>query len=141
MRLTVVAVLLLGSSVARAQSTAPAALVPFNAPESAARLARSQHKVDFFPLVNQFESQQNLGYCGPASAVIVLNTLRIDNPAIANPRDAALFPEEFRSRLPPGLEPLFHRYTQGTSCDEQTKSVNTRCHVLAGNRTAGPNPH
>jgi Phytochelatin synthase len=83
-------------------STAP--LAAFTAPESAVRLERSKYKVDFFPLVNQFESQQNMGYCGPATAVIVLNALRVDNAAIAKPRDQALFPEQYRSRLPPGLD-------------------------------------
>src|SRR4029453_6426554 len=103
MRFALIALLVLDSAVARAQAAAPS-LVPFTALESAARLDRSKHKVDFFPLVNQFETQQNLGYCGPATAVIVLNTLRIDNAAIVKPRDPALFPEQYRSRLPPGLE-------------------------------------
>ena len=138
MRVTLLVLLVLDGAVARAEP-APA-LLPFTAPESAVRLERSKHKVDFFPLVNQFESQQNLGYCGPATAVIVLNTLRIDNPAIAKPRDPALFPEQYRSRLPPGLEPVFSRYTQGTFFDEQTQSVKTRDQFFGGPRGAGKKP-
>ena len=137
--LLALAFLVLDSAVARAEPAAPA-LVPFSAPESAARLERSKHKVDFFPLVNQFESQQNLGYCGPATATIVLNTLRIDNAAIAKPKDPALFPEQYRSRLPPGLEPVFARYTQGTFFDEQTQSVKTRDQFFGGPRGAGKKP-
>jgi hypothetical protein len=139
MRLAVSVLVLLGSASALAEAPSPA-LVPFTAPESAVRLARSKHQVDFFPLVNQFESQQNLGYCGPATAVIVLNTLRIDNPAIAKPKDPALFPEQYRSRLPPGLEPVFSRYTQGTFFDAQTQSVKTRDQFFGGPRGPGQKP-
>jgi len=102
------------------------ALVPFASPESEARLARSTAKVDFFRLVNHFESQQNLGYCGPTSATIVLNTLRADNKTITKPRDPALFPAEYAKTLPPGLDPVFARYTQSTFFDAQTTSVKTR---------------
>jgi hypothetical protein len=133
-------VVLLSSAVAGAQPATPSPLVPFTTPESAARLERSKHKVDFFPLVNQFESQQNLGYCGPATAVIVLNALRVDNPAITKPRDPALFPEEYRGRLPPGLEPVFSRYTQGTFFDPQTQSVKTRDQFFGGPRGPGQKP-
>jgi len=42
------------------------------------RLARAAAKVDFFHLANHFESQQNLGYCGPTSSTIVLNALRAE---------------------------------------------------------------
>src|SRR5688572_13963439 len=117
---TFIALALLHGAAAGTQPPAQpsaAPLIAFTAPESAIRLERSKHKVDFFPLVNQFESQQNMGYCGPATAVIVLNSLRVDNPAIPKPRDQALFPEQYRSRLPPGLEPVFSRYTQGTFFD------------------------
>ena len=137
MALTLLALTLLAA--APAAQPAPS-LVPFAAPESAVRLERSKHKVDFFPLVNQFESQQNLGCCGPATAVIVLNTLRIDNPTITKPRDQALFPEEYRSRLPPGLDPLFNRYTQGTFFDAQTQSVKTRDQFFGTPRAPGKKP-
>jgi hypothetical protein len=140
MRFTAAAIPLLISAAATAQPPAPVGLVPFTAPESAVRLERSRHKTDFFPLVNQFESQQNLGYCGPATAVIVLNTLRIDNPNISKPRDPGLFPEEYRARLPPGLEPVFSRYTQGTFFDPQTQSVKTRDQFFGGKRPGAQKP-
>ena len=47
------------------------AVVPFASPESEKRLDRATAKVDFFHLANHFESQQNLGYCGPTSATIL----------------------------------------------------------------------
>ena len=53
-----------------------------------------------------------MGMCGPTSAVIVLNALRADAPPETKPSDPALFPDKYRQGLPPGLDPLFHRYSQ-----------------------------
>ena len=95
-----------------------APVVAFSSEESMQRLARSSHKVDFFKLVNHFEGQQNLGMCGPTSAVIILNTLHSERDGSTRPRDPSLFPEEFAAGLPPGLEPVFHRYSQGIFFDD-----------------------
>ena len=43
-------------------------LVMFSTDESMRRLERSQHKVDFFRLANQFEGQEHGGNCGPGMA-------------------------------------------------------------------------
>jgi hypothetical protein len=115
-------------------------LLSWSAPESMERLARAKSKVDFFRLSNQFEGQQNMGYCGPATAVIVLNTLRIDNPAAPKPRDESLFPGEYRKRLPPGWDPIFKRYTQGLFFDEKTTSVKTRDQFFGTPKTPGDKP-
>jgi hypothetical protein len=115
-------------------------LLPWSAPESMDRLARSKQKVDFVRLTNQFESQQNIGYCGPATAVIVLNTLRIDNTAASKPRDESLFPAEYRKRLPPGMDPVFKRYTQGLFFDDKTTSVKTRDQFFGTPKTPGDKP-
>lgn len=120
--------------------TAASPLVPFSSAESIKRLERSKAKVDFFRLANQFESQQNLGYCGPTSSTIVLNTLRADDAAIAKPRDPALFPAEYRSRLPAGLEPVFARYTQSTFFGAETTSVKTRDQFFGAPKSAGAKP-
>lgn len=100
-------------------STARTMLVPFESPESVARLERSRHKVDFFRLVNQFEPQQNGGLCGPTSAVIVLNALRINNPNIERPRDTSSIPDEIAKNIPAKFDPFFRRYTQRTFFDER----------------------
>ena len=89
------------------------ALVPFASPESMTRLERSRHKADFFVLANHFEGQQHGGLCGPTSAVIVLNALRIDQAAEL-PVDQSAVPEPFRAQIPPKYDPYFHRYTQRT---------------------------
>jgi Phytochelatin synthase len=115
-------------------------LVPFAAAESQKRLERSTAKVDFFHLANHFESQQNLGYCGPASATIVLNALRAADDTISKPRDPALFPAEYRAMLPPGLDPVFARYTQSTFFDEQTTGVKTRDQFFGKPKAPGAKP-
>jgi hypothetical protein len=119
---------------------APSPLVPFASSESIKRLERAKAKVDFFRLANQFESQQNLGYCGPTSSTIVLNALRADDTTIAKPRDPALFPAEYRKRLPAGLEPVFARYTQSTFFDAETQSVKTRDQFFGAPKTPGARP-
>lgn len=101
-------------------------LVPFSSPESMARLERSKHKVDFFVLANHYESQSNGGMCGPTTAVIVLNALRVDNASVAKPRDWSSIPEEARARIPKGFDPTFARYTQGTFFDETFTRVKSR---------------
>ena len=58
------------------KANAFSALVPFATDEGMARLARSDAKIDFSALANQFEAQYNSAFCGPTSAAIVLNTLR-----------------------------------------------------------------
>lgn len=131
------------SATAAASPSAPVpavALVPFSSPESIARLDRASAKVDFFRLSNHFESQVNLGYCGPTSASIVMNALRADNVKIVKPKDPALFPAEYRKMLPPGLEPVFSRYTQSSFFDEQTASVKTRDQFFGKPKVPGGKP-
>lgn len=108
-----------------AASTQPVqvALVPFASAESERRLTRSRYKADFFRLANQFEAQETLANCGPTSAVIVLNALRVDRTDIDKPVDAAAFPAEYRKGLPPGLEPVAARYTQATFFDARFEKV------------------
>ncbi len=126
--------------VAPTTITAAATLVPFSSPESQQRFARSKHIVDFFRLANQFESQRNLGYCGPTSATIVLNALRLGNPKAPRPRDETTFPAEYISRLPPGLDPVFKRYTQTTFFDAHMEKVKTRDQFFGSPRNPGAKP-
>jgi hypothetical protein len=119
---------------------AAAALVQFASPESIKRLDRSKAKVDFFHLANHFESQQNLAYCGPTSSTIVLNALRADDKTVAKPRDPALFPAEYRQKLPPGMDPVFARYTQSTFFDDQTATVKTRDQFFGKPKAPGAKP-
>jgi hypothetical protein len=116
-------VLVLALALGAGAPEPPQGLVPFASIESMARLARSAHKVDFFTLANNFESEQNAFMCGPATAVIVLNAVRTGNDRMARPRDPSLFPAEFSASVPKGLDPLFDRYTQGSFFDDRFTSV------------------
>jgi hypothetical protein len=137
-----------GGLIAFAPMTAPAKgntpaapdLVTFSAPESIKRLERSRHKVDFFHLANQFESQGNKAFCGPTSSVIVLNAVRMGNDAVAKPQDPSLVTAEDRKTLPPGFDPLFHRYTQNNFFDAKVQEVKTRSEVFGLPRGDGAKP-
>ncbi len=123
-----------------AMEAAARQLVAWGSPESNKRFARSKHNADFFKLANQFESQHNLGYCGPASATIVLNALRLDNAKAPRPRDETTFPPEYIKGLPPGLDPVFKRYTQNTFFDAHMAKVKTRDQFFGAPRAPGARP-
>lgn len=101
-------------------------LVPFTSEESIERLSRSAEKTDFFALAMEFEPQQNRGTCGPTTAVIVLNALRRDEPGFVRIPDETAFPSEYRSRVPPGIDPTVSRYSQRTFIDARFASVKTK---------------
>jgi hypothetical protein len=56
-------------------AAATQALVPFASDEGLARLARSNARVDFPMLANQYEEELDATFCGPASAAMVLNAV------------------------------------------------------------------
>jgi hypothetical protein len=115
-------------------------LVAFADPDSMARLGRSHHRVDFFHLANQFESQTNKAFCGPTSAAIVLNALRSENDRIDKPEDPSLLPAELRGKLPKGFDPLYHRYTQNDLFTPAAERVKTKNEVLGQPRLPGAKP-
>jgi len=100
-------------------------LVAFASDEGMARLARSTAKVDFPELANQYEAQSNSIFCGPTTAAIVLNSIRIHSPDL--PRDHnRLRPEDLRY-VPKVLDPVIPRYTQD---NVTAKGPKTRAQVL-----------
>ena len=100
-------------------------LVDWTAPASQARLARSAHKVDFFPLSNHFIGQDNRIFCGPTSVAIVLNALRPRHPD-APLTTHSLTPED-RAWMRAGSNPFLRKYTPHNVLTAQTK---TRLEVL-----------
>lgn len=97
------------STIQKTQS----AIVKWGSPEGISRLAESNYKVDFFKLANQFESQNNKLFCGPASAAIVLNALRIRNSKVIIPQDTSLLNSSDMALLSGNKwSPFFQRYTQ-----------------------------
>ncbi len=98
-------------------------MVPWGSAEGIRRLEQSQFKVDFFKLANHFESQSNKIFCGPTSAAIVLNALRIRQGKIEIPQDTSLLTMEDRRHLPAGeWSPFYQRYTQNNVFFKSPKS-------------------
>jgi len=104
-------------------------VLSWNTPEGIERLSSSKHKVDFFKLANNFESQSNRLFCGPTSSAIVLNALRVRNPDFEMPQDKSLLREEEFKRLSSSgrWSPLYNRYSQNNVLN---KSPKTRALVL-----------
>lgn len=115
----ILTVILILSASAQAFS---AELISFESAEGMKRLERSDAKIDFFPLANHFESQENKVFCGVASSVIVLNTLRLKNADFDLPKDNILLTKEERRYLPQGFDPIYKRYTQRSLLNSNTKS-------------------
>ena len=103
-----------------------AMLVEWASAESGARLSRSSHKADFFPLSNHFISQDNSIFCGPVSSAIVLNALRLGKRD-GLPTDRQSIGEDEMDWLPPGADPFYGKYTPGNVLNDRTK---TRLEVL-----------
>ena len=55
-------------------------LIGFHSAEGEKLLIESDARQDYFPLSMQFETQDNLAYCGVASMVMVLNALAVPAP-------------------------------------------------------------
>jgi hypothetical protein len=107
------------------QATISQELVPFSTDEGLARLGRSDAKVNFPALANQFEAESNGAFCGPTSAAIVLNAVRGRSDDL--PRDRSRLHPEDLQYIPSGFDPTVPRYTQDNVI---TKGQKTRAQVL-----------
>ena len=88
-------------------------IVNWGSSEGITRLEESKYKTDFFKLANHFESQHNKIFCGPTSAAIVLNSLRVRNGAILLPQDETLLSQaDLKYLISKKWSPFFKRYTQ-----------------------------
>lgn len=108
-----------------ASATVEQELVPFASDEGLARLARSNAKVDFPALANQFEPQSNAAFCGPTSAAIVLNAARGQSTDL--PRDRSRLRPEDLQYLPSNADLTMPRFTQDNVI---TKGQKTRAQVF-----------
>ena len=104
------------------------AIVDWGSIEGISRLEESNYKTDFFKLANHFESQHNKIFCGPASAAIVLNSLRVRNGNIQIPEDKTLLNQsDLKYLASKKWSPFFQRYTQNNVFLNSPKS---RAYVL-----------
>jgi hypothetical protein len=95
-------------------------LVPFASDEGLARLSRSDARVNFPALANQFEAEYNGAFCGLASAAIVLNAVKGREPDL--PRDQSRFRADDLKYLPAGVELGLPRFTQDNVFDKGPKT-------------------
>ena len=119
----------LPAALAQDSATAPAAvasdLLPFASDEGLARLVRSDAKVNFPALANEFEAEYNGAFCGPASAAIVLNAVHGPSPDL--PKDWSRFRPEDLRYVRVALDPVLPRFTQDNVID---KGAKTRAQVF-----------
>jgi len=101
-------------------------LIRFDTNESIKRLSSSEHKVDFFKLSNYFTAQPNGVVCGPTSASIILNALKLEDNNIPM-TDLSL---ELKAHLPQKWDPRFKRYTPQNFFNKNTDKVKTRSQVF-----------
>jgi len=99
-------------------------IIDWSSEDGIIRLERSKHKVDFFLLANNFESQSNKLFCGPTSAVIVLNALRRGGEKV--PQDQITFEKSYTEFLPDGFDPRFNAYTQNTFFSPAANKIKTK---------------
>ncbi|MDB2592835.1 phytochelatin synthase family protein [Gammaproteobacteria bacterium] len=71
--------ILLSSSVADNRLSIHPELIALDTPDGQSILSHS-HKKHFWQLMLFYTTQQNLGYCGVASSVMVLNASRLSPP-------------------------------------------------------------
>lgn len=83
-------------------------LISWSSPEGIKRFSESQHKSDFFKLVNFFQGQPDGIVCGPTTGAIVLNALRLRKDK-GLPKTS--FDSKFKTHLPKTFDPSFERYT------------------------------
>ncbi len=98
-------------------------IVNWGTTEGIHRLEESKYKIDFFKLANNFEGQTNKIFCGPTSAAIILNSLRIRNKGLTLPQDKTLLSDSDLKYLPTGKwTPFYERYSQNNVFLQSPKS-------------------
>ncbi len=104
-------------------------VVEWSSPEGILRLEHSQgHNVDFFFLANFFQTQPNKIFCGPTSASIVMNALRLNRSDLQKPM--TFFDPKESQYLPKDFDPRYARYTPDNFFDAATEKIKTREEVL-----------
>ncbi len=99
-------------SLALAQPlTLPSTSVGLDTPEGQKIWQSSQEKADYWPLIIHYETQQGPAECGPASCVMVLNSIGLKAPANT-------------------VHPPFHQFTQSNFFSPEVEKVLPRDTLL-----------
>jgi hypothetical protein len=97
-------------------------LVSWNSEEGKKRFFRSRYNNDFFQLAHHYQPQANPLYCGIASSVIVLNSIRAASGHIPNqPQFSIKKPAELGGEVIP-----YNLYSQASLLNEATDKVKSR---------------
>jgi hypothetical protein len=104
-------------------------LVPWNSEEGLTRLSRTQYKKSFYQLVHNFQPQINPLYCGIATAVIVLNSMRLPKGTVPSQHEL----EVQKPKAWGGDRILFPCYSQLTLLNEQTDQIKSRTIINLAN--------
>lgn len=104
------------------QSAFSVTLVSWSSEEGARRLARAQQKVDFFPLANNFQSQTDKLLCGPTTAAIVLNALRLNTERAPF---TTLLTDFTRTADTQTFEPRLRKYTVNSFFSAEVNRIKT----------------
>ena len=104
-------------------------LVPWNSEKGLQRLLESKYKVDFFGLANHFQAQPNGVVCGPTTAAIVLNSLRLKNNDPRIPYTSGLNQQDGKY-APAGWDTRIRMYTPDNVIREQDGKTKTRAQIF-----------
>ena len=97
-------------------------LVSWNSDEGKKRFFRSKYNNDFFQLAHHYQPQANPLYCGIASSVIVLNSIRAASGKIpVQPQLSVKKPDELGGDIVP-----YNLYSQNSFLNESTDKVKPR---------------
>ena len=108
-------------------------LIAWNTPAGRERLMWSQYKNDYFQLAHNFQPQINPLYCGIASSVIVLNSMRLATNGVPSQKAIEVKVPEALG----GGRLDYPSYSQLTFLGEKTDSIKSRAVVELKNQN-GP---
>jgi hypothetical protein len=101
-------------------------IVDWNSSEGRRRLSRTKYNQDFFQMAHAFQPQMNPVYATVASAVIVLNALRLPKHVIPSQDELEIRrPDEFGGGILP-----FPAYSQLTFLNSETDKIKDRNVIL-----------
>lgn len=106
------------------------ALVAWNTPTGRNRLMQSEYKNDYFQLAHNFQPQANPLYCGIASSVIVLNSMRLSTSGVPSQKAIEV-------KVPNALGGgylNYPSYSQLTMLGEKTEPVKSRAIIELKNQ-------
>ncbi|HAG61928.1 MAG TPA: glutathione gamma-glutamylcysteinyltransferase [Coxiellaceae bacterium] len=127
--------------IAKSNTVSP---IYWDTPQGIARLNETQLHHQFTSLVHYFTTQQNKSYCGPASAAMILNALKIPPPPVTSLHPYSLWNQDniFTTQvIKAGITTQLVK-RQGVTLDEETQLLNAIPKVRAiAHHVSNKTPH